>query len=146
MQQNFFFIYLNHIMLIKQRRNLCGKFQGPPCVWCKFRQVFNGQLGHLYELGDWKTAESWPMLKLFWSESLKILLVAESQSDRVTDTQGMRVVEIFLCLISINFPTRFAHRGIRNILSGPKVNFLKETFNHCNDNKTAISNFQNQLI
>ena len=26
-----------------------------PCEWCKFGQVFNGQLGHLYKLGDWKT-------------------------------------------------------------------------------------------
>ena len=30
----------------------------PPCEWCKFGQVFNGQLSHLYKLGDWKTAES----------------------------------------------------------------------------------------
>ena len=36
----------------------------PPCEWCEFGQVFNGQLGHLYKLGDWKTAESWPMLKI----------------------------------------------------------------------------------
>ena len=27
-------------------------------VWTDFK----GQLGHLYQLGDWKTAESWPML------------------------------------------------------------------------------------
>ena len=49
----------------------------PPCGWCEFEQVFNGQLGHLYKLGDWKTAASWPMLKL--------------QSYRVTDTQGYPV-------------------------------------------------------
>ena len=36
-----------------------------PCQWCEFRQVFNGQLGHLYKLGDWKTAEDWPMLNFF---------------------------------------------------------------------------------
>ena len=29
-----------------------------PCEWCQFGLVFNGQLGHLYKLGDWKTAES----------------------------------------------------------------------------------------
>ena len=29
----------------------------PPCEWCEFGQVFNGQLGHLYKLGDWKTAD-----------------------------------------------------------------------------------------
>ena len=34
---------------------------------------FNGQLSHLYKLGDWKKADSWPMLKLFWSKSFKIL-------------------------------------------------------------------------
>ena len=44
-----------------------------PCKWCEFGQVFNGQLGHLYKLGDWKTAESWPMLN-YWP-----------QSDRVTE-------------------------------------------------------------
>ena len=37
----------------------------PPWEWCKFGQVFNDQLGHLYKLGDWKTVESWPMLKFF---------------------------------------------------------------------------------
>ena len=26
-----------------------------PCEWCKFGQVCNGQLGHLYKQGDWKT-------------------------------------------------------------------------------------------
>ena len=30
----------------------------PPCEWCEFGQVFNDHLGHLYKLGDWKTAES----------------------------------------------------------------------------------------
>ena len=35
----------------------------PPWEWCEFGQVFNGQLGQLYQLGDWKKAESWPMLK-----------------------------------------------------------------------------------
>ena len=46
----------------------------PPCEWCKFEQIFNGRLGHPHKLGDWKTAESWPMLKFFWSESFKVLL------------------------------------------------------------------------
>ena len=36
----------------------------PPCEWCEFGQVFTGQLGNLYKLGDWKTAESRPMLKI----------------------------------------------------------------------------------
>ena len=38
----------------------------------------------------------------------------ESQSDRVTDTQGYSVyewVKLFLCLILINSHTRFARRG-----------------------------------
>ena len=44
----------------------------------------NGQLSHLYKLGDWKTAESWPMLKFFWSESLKFYW---PQSHRVTESR-----------------------------------------------------------
>ena len=46
----------------------------PPCKWCEFWQVFNGQLGHLYKLGDWKTAESWPMFKFFGRNHLKFYL------------------------------------------------------------------------
>ena len=38
------------------------------------------QMGHLYKPDDWKTAESWPMLKVYWP-----------QSYRVTDTQGYSV-------------------------------------------------------
>ena len=34
------------------------------CEQWEFGQVLNGQLGHLYKLGDWKTAEIWPMLKV----------------------------------------------------------------------------------
>ena len=67
----------------------------PPCKWCEFGQVFNGQLEHL---GDWKTAESWPMLKFFWSELLKILFNGghyyEKFGHRVTDTQGYSVVVV----------------------------------------------------
>ena len=37
-----------------------------PWQWGEFGQVLNGQLGHLYKLGDWKTAERWPMLIYFW--------------------------------------------------------------------------------
>ena len=82
----------------------------PPCEWHEFGQVFNGQLGHLYKLGDWKTAESWPMLKFCWSELFKMLChrVTESQTPK-----GTQVGEIFWCLISINSPTRFARRGIK---------------------------------
>ena len=43
---------------------MCGKSQGPFCEWCEFGQAFNGQLEHLFKLGDWKTTESWPMLKV----------------------------------------------------------------------------------
>ena len=43
----------------------------PPCEWCEFGQVFNGQLEHP---GDWKTAESWPMLKFFGQNHLKFYL------------------------------------------------------------------------
>ena len=57
---------------IKQRFNLCGKFQGPPVNGVSLDRFLNGQLGHLYKLGDWKTAESWPMLKFFGSKSFKI--------------------------------------------------------------------------
>ena len=42
-----------------------------PCEWCNFGQVFNDQLGHLFKLGDWKTAESCPMLKFFGQNHLK---------------------------------------------------------------------------
>ena len=44
------------------------------------KQNNNGQLGHLYKIGDWKTAESWQMLKVYWP-----------QSYRVTDIQGYPV-------------------------------------------------------
>ena len=95
----------------------------PPCKWCEFGQVFNGQLGHLYRLGDWKTAESWPMLIFFGQNQLKFYLngghhfghrVTESQSYRLTDTQGYPVHGLvnFFVPDSINSPTRFAHRGI----------------------------------
>ena len=53
------------------------QISSPPWEWCEIGQVFNGQLGRLYKLGDWKKAESWPMLKFFWSESFKILLATE---------------------------------------------------------------------
>ena len=52
-----------------------------PCEWCKFGQVFNGQLGHLYKLGDWKIVESWPMLKFKEGSFLqKKLYVATSNA------------------------------------------------------------------
>ena len=38
-----------------------GGISRPPCKWCKFGKVFNGQLGHLYK-GDWKTAESYQLM------------------------------------------------------------------------------------
>ena len=38
----------------------------PPCEWCKFGQVF--------KLGDWKTAESGPMLNFFGQNHLKFYL------------------------------------------------------------------------
>ena len=66
-----------------------ANFKGPLQMvqaWTGF--PLNGQSGHLYKLGDWKTAESWPILNFFWSESFKFLLASELQSDRVTDTQG----------------------------------------------------------
>ena len=56
------------------RGEICvANFKAPPCEWWEFGQVFNYQLGHLYKQGDWTTAESWPMLKFFWSESFKML-------------------------------------------------------------------------
>ena len=75
----------------------------PPCEWCQFGQFFNGQMGHLYKhkLGDWKTVHRVTELQSY--------RVTESQSDRRPRVQ---VGEIFLCLISINSPTRFARRGI----------------------------------
>ena len=42
--------------------------------------------------------------------------VTESQSHRHPRVLSIRVGEIFLCLISINSPTRFAHRGIMPIV------------------------------
>ena len=45
------------------RGEICVANLKAPCKW-EFGQVFNGQLGHLYKLGDWKTAESWPMFDL----------------------------------------------------------------------------------
>ena len=49
------------------------------------------------------------------------LRVTESQNYRVTDTQGYSLLSIwvgehFLCLISINSPTRFARRWIIKLL------------------------------
>ena len=78
-----------------------------PCVWCKFGQVFNGQLDHLNKLGDWKTTENWPMLNFFWSESFKILWylgvywphshrVTELESNRHQRVPILRVGEIYL--------------------------------------------------
>ena len=84
-----------------------------PCKWCEFGQVFNGQLGHLCKLGDWKTAEIWPMLKFFWSESFKILFQCRSFLNRHPRVLSIQVGEIFLCLFSINSPTRFARRRIK---------------------------------
>ena len=49
---------LDYILL--SRGEICVANFKAPCEWCEFGQVFNGQLEHL---GDWKTAESWPMLK-----------------------------------------------------------------------------------
>ena len=54
------------------------------------------------------------------AEIIGCLLDTELQSHRVTELQSdkhprvlsVRVGEIFLCLISINSPTRFARRGI----------------------------------
>ena len=43
-----------------------------PCEWCESGQVFNSQLGHLYKLGEWETAQSWPMLKFFGQNHLKL--------------------------------------------------------------------------
>ena len=51
--------------------NFMWQISRPPCKWCEFGQVFSGQLGHLYKLGDWKTAEKWPMLKFFGQNHLK---------------------------------------------------------------------------
>ena len=59
-----------------------------------------------WAIGDWKTAESWPMLKFIGHR------VTESQSDRHSRVLSTRVGEIFLCLISINSNTRFTHRRI----------------------------------
>ena len=40
------------------RGEICDANFQAPCEWCEFGQVLNGQLGYLYKLGDWKTAES----------------------------------------------------------------------------------------
>ena len=50
-------------------------------------------------------------------DSMKGNKVTESQSHRVTDTQGYSVYGWvkFLCLISINSPTGFARRGISEL-------------------------------
>ena len=51
--------------------------------------------------------------------------MTEWQSDRHSMVLSIRVGEIFLCLISINSPTRFARRGI----TSQQVNWLlKESF------------------
>ena len=60
----------------------------PPCEWCEFGQVFN-----LNELGDWKTAESWHMLKFFCWNHLKSHLNGP-QSYIVTESQSHRVVPL----------------------------------------------------
>ena len=60
------------------------------------------------------------------------LLATESQSHRVTESQSnrhprvlsIRVGEKFFCLISINSPTRFARRGIIEIMLRSKQGFL----------------------
>ena len=73
----------------------------PPCKWCEFGQVFNGQLGRLYKLGDWKTADSSTEV------AEKTAPTYWPQSHRHPRVPSIRVGEIFLCLILINFPTRF---------------------------------------
>ena len=56
---------MNMIMFNKlSRGEIYGENVQAPCKWCEFGQVFNGQLGHLHNLVDWKTAESWTMLKI----------------------------------------------------------------------------------
>ena len=47
--------------------------------------------------------------------------VTESQSDRHSRVPSIRVGEIFLCLISINSPTRFARRGITFFVEIDKI-------------------------
>ena len=66
-----------------------------PCKWFKFGQVFNGQLGHIYKLGDWKTpnvenfgSTPWQaaeILGVFWPQSLR---VTESQTPQGTQYMG----------------------------------------------------------
>ena len=48
-----------------------------PCKWCEFVQVFNGQLGHLYKLGDLKTAENFGPIPWQAAEIIGGLLATE---------------------------------------------------------------------
>ena len=53
-------------------------------------------------------------------------IVTEWQSDRHPRVLSIRVGEIFLCLISINSPTRFACRGTNLVLWMPKLLISKK--------------------
>ena len=76
--------------------------------------------GPFVKTGCCQTAQKGPILKKIWSELFKIKIRlgsflqknTESQSDRHPRILSIRVGDICLCLISLNFPTRFARRGI----------------------------------
>ena len=55
--------------------------------WCEFGQVFNGRLGHLYKLGDWKTAESYQVVSTVASGIIGHR-VTESQTPMGTQNTG----------------------------------------------------------
>ena len=66
-----------------------------------------------------------------------ILLATESQSNRHPRVLSIRVGEIFLCLILINSPTRFARRGIRTV-SYDVNKRIKATWCHYIQKKTCF--------
>ena len=64
---------------------MCGKSQGPPANGASLDRFL---MANLYKLGDWKTAESWPMLKFFGQNW--------PQSHRHSRVLSIRVGEFFL--------------------------------------------------
>ena len=80
---------------------MCGKFQGPPANGGSLDRFLNGPF---VKTGCCKTAQNGPILKIFDQNYLKFMILILIIL--------IRVGEIFLCLISINSPARFARRGI----------------------------------
>ena len=73
----------------------------PPCEWCEFGKVFNGELAHLYKLGDWKTAESWqygPFVKTGYCQTARTV-----DSEDITRT--LQKFYKYTCTIQQKKPT-----------------------------------------